>query len=331
MKQIALSSLFLLTVAALMTMVAPDLNAYDRYYNGSNGNCAACHGNFYSKYHSLHIGGSDAITGTCNLCHTGGSYGNPLIMWSGINGGNGLGCTGCHGRDYGETIIKNYGGYPTAGKPKSSGYGLRKYHKNHGYNQCLSCHVDVIQEFIEPEHVNPPYFSRNDVHVGGESMFACDNEDTGNDGDSVGLDNDGDGRYDANDSDCALTFNTHVIDDDTGGTVDFALDAGASKASRKYYVLGSLSGTAPGTPLPGGTTTMPLNWDLFTDLALALSINGSPVFADFLGTLDGNGEGSAQLNAPPSPGIAGTVIDFVFILDWPWEFASNPNPVKFVP
>lgn len=321
----------LLLSALFLLLFVQDVDAYDRYYNGPNGNCAYCHGDYYNSLHAFHISGSDPITNKCNLCHTGSGYGNPLIMWSAIGGGTGKGCTGCHGRDYGETISGNYGGFPTAGKPKASGYGLRKLHLNIGYTECLACHADVPQEFIKPEYVNPPYYSRSDVGVGGEPMYACDNEDTANDGNSRGLDNDGDLDYDADDSDCSLTFNSHIIDNSTGGSIEFSLNAGSANASRTYVVLASVTGTDPGTPLPGGNATLPLNWDFFTDLILQLGIYGSPITSNFVGSLDGSGKTRAYLNIPANSGGVGAVIDFAFCLRWPWEFASNPNPIEIVP
>jgi len=42
------------------------------------------------------------------------------------------------------------------------------------------------------------------------------------------------------------------------GVVHFDLDAGVENAGRTYFLLGSLSGTSPGIPLPGGQATLPL-------------------------------------------------------------------------
>lgn len=323
---------FLILICSLVFFL-PSSNAYDRYYNGPFGNCAYCHGNFYNNLHTLHQGGQDPITTNCALCHTQpiGSADNPLIMWSAVDNGNGLGCSGCHGRDYGETITANYGGFPTLGKPKASGYGLRKHHTNAGVIECLACHADVPQSSIHPEWVNPPYYLRSDVHVGGEKCYACDQEDTANDANNRGLDNDGDLDYDADDSDCSLTFDTHIIENTPGGTVQFYLDAGPAFASRTYVVLASVTGIDPGTPLPGGAATLPLNWDFFTDLLLQIALSGSPITTNFLGALDANGESTASLFIPPGPGAVGTEINFAFCLRWPWEFASNPNPIEIVP
>jgi hypothetical protein len=100
-------------------------------------------------------------------------------------------------------------------------------------------------------------------------------------------------------------------------------------AKRNYILLGSVSGTEPGTPLPGGQVTLPLNWDIFTNLIIGL-IN-SPVFYDFMKTLDTSGYSKAQLNLGPVPGAAGITMHFAYALNKPWDFVSNPVGIKIVP
>jgi hypothetical protein len=90
-----------------------------------------------------------------------------------------------------------------------------------------------------------------------------------------------------------------------------------------------VSGTDPGTPLPGGITTLPLNWDVFTDFVIAL-IN-TPVFLNFLGTLDVTGCAAAQMNAPPIPGFSGVTMHYAYALNNPWDFVSNPVAIEIVP
>ncbi|MHC4942353.1 MAG: DUF7948 domain-containing protein [Planctomycetota bacterium] len=130
-------------------------------------------------------------------------------------------------------------------------------------------------------------------------------------------------------------FNISLIADteslpETGGTVNFALHAGESNASRHYLLLGSLSDTTPGFPLPGGMVTLPLNWDPFTDVVLLL-VN-TPLFADFLGVLDSAGDAEAQLNAPSlPPGFVGTSMYFAYCLSSPFDFVSIPMEIEIVP
>ena len=110
---------------------------------------------------------------------------------------------------------------------------------------------------------------------------------------------------------------------EAGGTVHFTLDAGYESASRSYLLLGSATGTAPGTSLPGGMSTLPLNWDAFTSIVIALA--NTAVFTDFMGTLDASGQGAAQMNAPALPvGSIGLVMYFAYALIGPCDFSSNP-------
>ena len=46
----------------------------------------------------------------------------------------------------------------------------------------------------------------------------------------------------------SLSCDTYTIPSGTGGTVNFYLNAGSANAGRTYIILGSLSGTSPGTP-----------------------------------------------------------------------------------
>jgi outer membrane protein assembly factor BamB len=121
------------------------------------------------------------------------------------------------------------------------------------------------------------------------------------------------------------------IEASTAATVNFTLDAGTASAGRTYLLLGTLSGTQPGTPLPGGLETLPVNWDVFTDVVFLLL--NSAVFDDFLGVLDGSGQGAAQLNSPGGlPPIAiGVAMHYAFTINNPFDFASNPIAVQIVP
>jgi hypothetical protein len=128
----------------------------------------------------------------------------------------------------------------------------------------------------------------------------------------------------------ALAVDAYEVSAGTGGTIEFALNAGASKANRNYLLLGSISGTVPGFTLPGGFATLPLNWDGFTDVVLLL-IN-TPIFSNFLASLDGLGRGTAKLNAPPlPPNFVGLTMYYAYCLGFPWEFVSNPIQIVIVP
>jgi hypothetical protein len=130
--------------------------------------------------------------------------------------------------------------------------------------------------------------------------------------------------------DVSLDADSYELSANTGGTVNFSLDAGIGNKNRDYLLLGSISGTEPGLPLPGGMTTLPLNWDAFTDLVLTL-LNTS-LFTDFLGTFDSAGQAAAQLNAPPvAPVFVGTKMYYAYSLSNPFDFASNPLMIEIVP
>lgn len=128
----------------------------------------------------------------------------------------------------------------------------------------------------------------------------------------------------------SLHASTYVMFAATGGTVQFDLDAGAGQADRQYILLGSLSGSLPGVPLPGGQVTLPLNWDLFT--TLVLNWINTPVFADFLGGLDSSGLGAAELSLVSMPmNFTGLKMSFAYALHSPCDFVSNPVEILIAP
>jgi hypothetical protein len=127
-----------------------------------------------------------------------------------------------------------------------------------------------------------------------------------------------------------LDVNPAQISAGAGGAADFTLAAGPENANRTYVLLGSASGTTPGTPLPGGMATLPLNWDIFTSTVISL-IN-TPVFDQFMGTLDGAGSAGAKLDTfGPIPGAAGITLYFAYALNNAWDFASNAVTVEITP
>ncbi|MFH1998086.1 MAG: hypothetical protein ABIK28_00330 [Planctomycetota bacterium] len=113
----------------------------------------------------------------------------------------------------------------------------------------------------------------------------------------------------------------------TNAVVNFTLDAGTSYGNRNFLMLGSVTGTSPGSPLPGGKI-LPLNWDLLTDIILGNI--GSPVFLNFLGQLNASGRGQATLNVPGpfDPGLVGLNIYFAYLLGPPPGFNFTSNAVS---
>jgi len=125
-----------------------------------------------------------------------------------------------------------------------------------------------------------------------------------------------------------LALSAGHIQAGTGGIVDFVLNAGSENTLRNYLVLGGVTGTEPGFPLPGGEI-LPLNWDAFTDAVMAW-VN-TPLFANFMGTLDELGMAAAQLNAPPiDPQFVGVVMHYSFCVNNPFDFVSNPVEIEII-
>ena len=122
-----------------------------------------------------------------------------------------------------------------------------------------------------------------------------------------------------------LAIDNDEIESWNGGTVNFTLDATAANAGRQYLIVGSVTGDMPGTPLPGGMTVLPINWDIFTNMTINFA--GSAFMPNTFGNLDGNGQATAQLIVPIftlAPG-ADFTMTFAYCLNGkPWDFASNP-------
>ncbi|MFH2002763.1 MAG: hypothetical protein ABIK28_24035 [Planctomycetota bacterium] len=128
--------------------------------------------------------------------------------------------------------------------------------------------------------------------------------------------------YDFN-LDPSLTCWPRTIMAKDGGQVEFDLYGDLSMAGRAYALLGTLSGTSPGTTLPGGLT-LPLNWDFFTHLLLEMGMSGNPWTVDFLGQLDPCGQASALLTLPGGMEIYNdTDVHFAWCTYAPFDFVSQ--------
>lgn len=130
-----------------------------------------------------------------------------------------------------------------------------------------------------------------------------------------------------------LYCDVQTVMEHDGAKVDFALDAGWENAGRTYMLLGSVSGTSPGTVLPGGLVTIPLNRDWFTRLIIENAVIGSAekaFFLNFKGTLDHEGRSWARLNLPPMHRLAGTTLYFSFTCMHPFDYVSNAVEIKVI-
>jgi hypothetical protein len=130
----------------------------------------------------------------------------------------------------------------------------------------------------------------------------------------------------------SLAADRFTISESTGNIIHFKLDAGLENGGRDYLVYGSISGNAPGTPLPGGKVFLPINWDVFTNIVADLNYPESVIFKGFYGTLDAAGHMNAAFDTGgPVPGMAGYRVSFAYPLQGPpWDFASNPVNIDVV-
>jgi hypothetical protein len=132
--------------------------------------------------------------------------------------------------------------------------------------------------------------------------------------------------------DYGLVMDTFTLSESMGGVVHYHLCAGRNNASRTYFLLGSMSGTTPGIPLPGGVAVLPLNWDVLSDQLLA--IMNTPTCQNFTGQLsaqNGSAQATLDTSGPLPPGCAGVDLYFAYLLEGPWNYASNPVTLRIVP
>ena len=96
-----------------------------------------------------------------------------------------------------------------------------------------------------------------------------------------------------------------------GGRVDFTHLVDSGRSGEFYYLLGSLTGTLPGIPLPGGLH-LPLNEDVL--LIGMLQYPNIGVFEDTLGSVDAQGRASSAIDIPSGlllPALIGLQMDLV--------------------
>ena len=75
------------------------------------------------------------------------------------------------------------------------------------------------------------------------------------------------------------------------------LNGGAARAGYVYVTAMGTSGEAPGLPLPGLGTPVPVNVDAWTNIGFALL--GTPIVPAFIGVLDPAGQATPGLHVPP--------------------------------
>ncbi len=126
--------------------------------------------------------------------------------------------------------------------------------------------------------------------------------------------------------DASIWLGAYGFPGDTGCDLPVYMDAGAANAGRPYLLCASLAGSYPGRDLPGGGHA-PLNWDWLSQYILDHLY--SPLFVNFYGNLDSEGEAMARLYLPGpyAQAYIGDQITFVFCLYDNYDFVSNPVAV----
>jgi hypothetical protein len=176
---------------------------------GTYDGCKDCHGDFFDRadpYTSLHDGTNwdtnlmsghlPLVEGNCVACHNDGDE-EYLNLSEDVSLSKS--CVGCHGRD--EDVTGNCTGLSgSLGGVEAecgSGAGLRQYHELHvGAGTCNDCHDGDATPV--GEHITPFYYGLSGVVM----QDSCDGDGSESQFGATGLDNDGDGQRDGDDSDC---------------------------------------------------------------------------------------------------------------------------------
>jgi len=171
--------------------------AYDDYSG-----CETCHGDFDSgNYVSNHDGeswGTNLMNAhnewvpSCNACHQSGGFSDVLLNQS-ADATFSKSCVGCHGRD--EDVTGNCVGDDSPVEC-GSGAGLRQVHESVSGANCSACHTGDATPV--GEDVKPYNYSLE----GSTMADSCNADGSESQFGATGLDNDGDGQRDADDSDC---------------------------------------------------------------------------------------------------------------------------------
>ena len=195
------------TLTALVLMVLSGLAFAYPDYDG----CKDCHGDFEdnnyvsksdgSQWNESLMDGHETFVGdNCSACHGNQSMGL-VYLNSSVDGMLSKSCVGCHGRqeDVNGSCVGGNGIQVECG----GGAGLRMMHEmNVGAGTCNSCHSgDPVPV---GEDINPFNYGKSGVQM----MNACDADGSESRYGPTGLDNDGDGPRDGNDSDCQQAVNT---------------------------------------------------------------------------------------------------------------------------
>jgi hypothetical protein len=118
-----------------------------------------------------------------------------------------------------------------------------------------------------------------------------------------------------------------------GGTSYLVAKPGASYGDKLFALFGSLSGTSPGFPVPGGFT-LPLNVDTY--FLMSLSSNTPPLSGN-LAQLDSLGQGVAKFTLPPGlTQLSGLTANHAYVvvdlsLGGAITYVSEASPLSLTP
>lgn len=200
----------LTVITAWFTVGTGSLGAFSDYSG-----CETCHGRFnFGDYTSLQDGTAwntplmtahrSWVGEECLACHMTEGAGAVSLNQSGHETYT-KGCVGCHGRD--EDVTGNCVDGPSASPECGSGSGLRKLHESSvGAGTCSSCHNDSAD--LAGEATQPYNYGIAATVI----KNACNADGTESRFGPSGLDNDGDGQRDSDDSDCSFRINPGLSD-----------------------------------------------------------------------------------------------------------------------
>lgn len=130
-----------------------------------------------------------------------------------------------------------------------------------------------------------------------------------------------------------LAASTSTVSLLSGGTVQLQVTAGSRMANKAYFLLGTGSGTTPGTPFGG--SVIPLNFDPYFVLTASAQAG---LLSGGLGLIDGSSRATAQFIVPPNtnPAFLGVTLHHACLLfDLPGTTAlvgvSHPIALTAVP
>jgi len=123
----------------------------------------------------------------------------------------------------------------------------------------------------------------------------------------------------------AIAPSTPTVDVSLGQKQVLRLNAGPNNAGRQYLVLGSLSGTTPGTNI--GSINVPLNNDAYYQFTL--NNPNSAILQNSSGVLDATGRAACVFK--PDGTFVNMTANHAFILLSPVSFVSEPESCVVVP